>query len=849
MRIGWRNIRNRQSSTAASGPTSKQSGSGARAALGHAQPRTYEELRAVLASGTVHFPKRLRQVAIFLWQHPGEVAVGTISQVAEQAGVQPSTLVRFAQAFGYAGFSDFQRLFKEHVHGAWPEGRRARAPPTPRRLHFLHGLVAASQASLARVGDGVDAAAFERAAALLAAADLIYVIGSKRAFPVTAYVSLSLSQQGVKNVLVDNVGSTALDQVGCIGAARRRPRGQLQPLQLDHPRPRRHGPRPRRRLAAITDSAFSPLVPLADACDRGRRVRFRRLPLARRLARRRHGARPRPSSPDASCRCPRLTGGHIPFHVGENRNIVPGRSRVGRPRRRQGRARHRRRTGHRPRHRRHPRRLRRRRPAPDRPQRRGRRGRRRRRSPPPAPPPPSSPPTSPIPTPPAASSPPRSTASAGSTSSPTPPAPPTAPPSSTRRPTTWDRLLAVNARAPFFLMQGAIRAMRARGDGGAIVNIASINAHCGAPDLAVYSASKAALANMTKNAANAHRFDRIRVNGINVGWTLTPTEQALQDRRPRPRLARRRQRRLALRPAVRAAGDRQPRRLPAQRRRRPDDRRPRRPGAVGRRRQPMTLRLSPATLDRLPPAVRRPGYDRAALGVGMAHVGVGAFHRCHQAEFTDDMLEARFGPLGHRRDQHPPAGPRPDPRRPGRPLHPRPPRAASAREARVIGCHLRKRRQPGRARAGPRRPRRPRRRGRHHHRHREGLLPPPRRRRPRRGQPRHPPRPRRPGRAAEPARPHRRGPRPPPRHPRPAADAHQLRQHPRQRRDPRRRRAAPSPRRVRASPTGSPPTPPFPRPWSTASSPRRRPPTSPPSKPPTATTTPPSSAASLSASG
>jgi NAD(P)-dependent dehydrogenase (short-subunit alcohol dehydrogenase family) len=101
-------------------------------------------------------------------------------------------------------------------------------------------------------------------------------------------------------------------------------------------------------------------------------------------------------------------------------------------------------------------------------------------------------------------------------------------------PDTWDRLLAVNARAPFFLMQGAIRAMRARGEGGAIVNIASINVHCGAADLAVYSASKAALANMTKNAADAHRFDRIRVNGINVGWTLTPTEQDLQDRTAGP---------------------------------------------------------------------------------------------------------------------------------------------------------------------------------------------------------------------------------------------------------------------------------------------------------------------------
>src|SRR6202008_2615727 len=63
------------------------------AALGYAKPRTYEDLRAVLSSGTIHFPKRLRQVAIFLWQHPSDVALGTINQVAQKASVQPSTLV------------------------------------------------------------------------------------------------------------------------------------------------------------------------------------------------------------------------------------------------------------------------------------------------------------------------------------------------------------------------------------------------------------------------------------------------------------------------------------------------------------------------------------------------------------------------------------------------------------------------------------------------------------------------------------------------------------------------------------------------------------------------------------
>ncbi|UVK40554.1 MurR/RpiR family transcriptional regulator [Mesorhizobium sp. AR10] len=237
------------------------------AALGYTKPQTYEELRAVLSSGTVHFPKRLRQVAIFLWQHPSDVALGTIAQVADQAGVQPSTLVRFAQIFGYAGFSDFQGLFKDHVKGSWPEGRaregQERTEPNA-NLHFLNGMVAASQTSLGRIDNGFDIESFEKMVELLAAADLIYVIGSKRAFPVTTYLSLTLSQQGVRNVLVDNVGSTALDQVGCIGkrdavlAVSFSPYNSITPdlVAVAHER--------KARIVTITDSTFSPLVKLSD---------------------------------------------------------------------------------------------------------------------------------------------------------------------------------------------------------------------------------------------------------------------------------------------------------------------------------------------------------------------------------------------------------------------------------------------------------------------------------------------------------------------------------------------------------------------------------------------------------
>jgi NAD(P)-dependent dehydrogenase (short-subunit alcohol dehydrogenase family) len=94
-------------------------------------------------------------------------------------------------------------------------------------------------------------------------------------------------------------------------------------------------------------------------------------------------------------------------------------------------------------------------------------------------------------------------------------------------PATFDRLMTINAKAPLLLMQRAIGQMRAEG-GGSIVNILTMNVHGGSPNVALYAASKAALALLTRNAAHAHRFDRIRVNGINVGWTDTPGERATQ---------------------------------------------------------------------------------------------------------------------------------------------------------------------------------------------------------------------------------------------------------------------------------------------------------------------------------
>jgi DNA-binding MurR/RpiR family transcriptional regulator len=242
-------------------PTKKRD----REALGYSRPQSYEELRAVLSSGTVRLPKKLRQVAIYLWQHPTIVALGTVTSVAQQAGVQPSTLVRFAQTFGYSGFSDLQDVFKAYLSAGWRETKDQDANSEGEVAGLVDGFIKSSTASLSRVRDRLDLEKLETIAESLAGAEIIYILGSKRAFSVANYLSLALSKLGIRNIAVDNVGSAAFEHLRCacdqdvVLAISFTPYNSITP-ELAASAAQRGVP-----LVSLTDSAFSPLVPLSKA--------------------------------------------------------------------------------------------------------------------------------------------------------------------------------------------------------------------------------------------------------------------------------------------------------------------------------------------------------------------------------------------------------------------------------------------------------------------------------------------------------------------------------------------------------------------------------------------------------
>ncbi len=243
----------------------------AESALGYTRPRTYEELRALLSSATVRLPRQLREVALYVSRNPSDFAVGNTVEISKRAGVQPSTLVRFAQALGFPGFSELQDIFKDYVKMNWPE-TRGRADPLAEAvaadnpdLRIIAGMVQTSIASLSRMSDTIDLTMFDTVASGMADADTIYLVGSKRAFPVTMYMAIAMSQLGIRNSLVDNFASLGFEQLGFVSVEDAVLAISFSPYNSITPTLAARAAQAGAAVFAMTDSIASPIVSTANA--------------------------------------------------------------------------------------------------------------------------------------------------------------------------------------------------------------------------------------------------------------------------------------------------------------------------------------------------------------------------------------------------------------------------------------------------------------------------------------------------------------------------------------------------------------------------------------------------------
>jgi DNA-binding MurR/RpiR family transcriptional regulator len=232
-------------------------------------PRDYDSLRALILDRRQTLPKRIAQVAAYSLDNPDEIAFGTAASIAASAGVQPSTLIRFAQHLGFAGFTSLQSVFRERLrerNTSYEDrlsGIRAAGHDGTTNRGILTGFLAASETSLAAMARTVNDGTLDRAVAMLAEADTIYILARRRSYPVASYIAYALGKLKVRSQIVDSPSGLNPELISFAtprDAALAISFSPYAPATIEEARLLSEQGVP---VVAITDSAFSPLAQFA----------------------------------------------------------------------------------------------------------------------------------------------------------------------------------------------------------------------------------------------------------------------------------------------------------------------------------------------------------------------------------------------------------------------------------------------------------------------------------------------------------------------------------------------------------------------------------------------------------
>ncbi|KKB13054.1 RpiR family transcriptional regulator [Devosia geojensis] len=229
-------------------------------------PQDFEALRAAILLRRRELPKRLVQVAAYALDNPDEIAFGTAASIAESAEVQPSTLVRFAQQFGFEGFSGLQQIFRARLKertSSYEERLRnleQNGAELSESASIFNGFVAAAHRSLDALAGSVDPQAFERAVEILAGADTVYLIAKRRSYPISNYMAYAFGKLKVKSVLVGTSAGIDEDLLAFAGPKDAAFAVSFSPYASESAGQARALASRGVPVVSLTDSAFSPLA-------------------------------------------------------------------------------------------------------------------------------------------------------------------------------------------------------------------------------------------------------------------------------------------------------------------------------------------------------------------------------------------------------------------------------------------------------------------------------------------------------------------------------------------------------------------------------------------------------------
>lgn len=180
----------------------------------------YEELARSITECYPRLPNRLQGIARFALGNPDAIALSTVAEIARDAAVPPSAVIRFANALGYPGFTDLQRIFRERLvarSATYRERIEKMRRSGDDEGHVYRQVTDSAVRELERLRDHGDPRILAAATRLVAGAHTVHLLAQRRAFAVAAYLAYGLAQLEVRAVLLDSVGGMLHDQVRTIG--------------------------------------------------------------------------------------------------------------------------------------------------------------------------------------------------------------------------------------------------------------------------------------------------------------------------------------------------------------------------------------------------------------------------------------------------------------------------------------------------------------------------------------------------------------------------------------------------------------------------------------------------------
>lgn len=237
-----------------------------------AQENGVDELMQRIAHEYEDLSKQLKVIAQYVDQHRQQMVVVRIQELADACAVQPSAVVRFAQRFGFSGFSELQAVFRDAfssntASSSYQQRIRSVIEDHPAHMssaELAKGVLSICEAGIADLREKFDDSAFEAAVSILQEAEHIYVVGVRRMLPIATYMAYALHHTRKRVVFLDGLGGMYREQIQGLST------GDVL-LSISMPP---YGSETRyctsvarergARVVAITDSALSPISRTAE---------------------------------------------------------------------------------------------------------------------------------------------------------------------------------------------------------------------------------------------------------------------------------------------------------------------------------------------------------------------------------------------------------------------------------------------------------------------------------------------------------------------------------------------------------------------------------------------------------